>query len=206
MIVNPWTMPRARRDVFWAWATGEYLGGLDEIADDAPRVLLPLDRFDHERLRQRTRFVTEEQAVRFANRVTRKTCAGRQPEFTATGPALRAAIMRGRFTPIERATWYWVLGGIWSEHLYQLYSKWGLSIFELARINAAEFDGTLAMSAWLNLWGANPTRPLPDGADGLNRKARACARGFVVRDAQLCDARTGEQVEVTDGPWRLPPP
>ena len=102
---------------------------------------------------------------------------------------------------MQRGTWYWTLGGIWAEHLHELYAKWRLSIFELARINATEFDGKLAMSAWLNLWGADPMRPLPDG-DGLGRRERARQRGFVVREEKLCDARTGEPVKVTDGPWR----
>ena len=203
MIVDPWTMPEARRRSFWHWATGEYLGDIDEIADDAQRELLPLECFDNEQLRQRTSLVTEEEADRWATRMTRKACAGRHPEVTATGPQVRAGIKAGKFTEMERGTWYWTLGGIWAEHLYLLYARWRLSIFELARINAVEFDGTLAMSAWLNLWGADPSRPLPDG-DGLNRRERARQRGFVVREERLCDARTGQPVEVTDGPWRVP--
>ena len=95
MIINPWTMPKARRRSFWYWATGEYLGGIDEIADDAQRELLPLECFDNEQLRQRTSLVTEEKADRWATRMTRKACAGRRPEITATGPELRVAIKLG---------------------------------------------------------------------------------------------------------------
>ena len=200
--VDPWKMPRARRQVFWAWAMGDYLGGMDEVTDGAPRELLALERFEDERLKKVTPYVTEDKADRWAVRMTRKACAGRRPDATASGPELRRGIRRGHFTAMERATYLWTLSGIWTEHLYQLYAYWRVSIFDLARIDAVEFEGKLAMSAWLNLWGADPARGLPDGYDGLSLRERARTRGFAVKDSRLCDAQTGAPVEVAPGPWR----
>ena len=200
-VVDPWTMPEARARRFWPWATGSYLGGIDEIPDVAPRELLVLESFEDERLKVRTTQVSEEQADRHAGRTTRKACAGRKAETTCTGPELRRAIARGRLSDVERATWRWTLSGIRSEHLYQLYARWRLSIYELARINALEFDGKLAMSAWLNLWGSDPSRPLPEGYDGMNVEERARKRGFLVRDGTLRDVETNERIGVVPGPW-----
>ena len=199
-IVDPWTWPKARRNAVWSYVLGQYLGGTDEIPDGAPRKLLPLDRFDDLRLHRLTSYVTEDEADRRAGSMTRKGCAGRRREVTSTGPELRRAIRAGTFTGIERETFEWTLSGIWPEHRWTLVAWWRLSIYELARINAREYDGKLAISAWLNLWGADPSRPLPDG-DGLCRAERARRRGFEMKADRLCDATTGEPIELTPGPW-----
>ena len=136
--------------------------------------------------------------------------------MTATGPELRAGIKAGRFTKIERATWYWTLGGIWSEHLYLLYARWRLSIFELARINAVEFDGTLAMSAWLNLWGVDPKeaaagrrRAGPQGKGAKERirgsgsTAVGCDDGGAYRVDRWTVANSGTVRVSVSYSWRL---
>ena len=201
-LVDPWTWPRARRAVFWSYVLGQYLGSIDEIRDDAPRELLPIDHFDDDRLKRHTALVTEEEADWRAASMAPKTRAGLEPAFGCTGPQLRRAIRLGAFAPTERGIWKSTLGGICLAHRWLLYARWRLSIYELARITAAEFNGESTLSAWLNLWAENSSRPLPDG-DGINREVRARKRGFAMNGERLYDATTGEPIELTPGPWSL---
>jgi hypothetical protein len=188
--------------VFWSYVLGQYLGGIDEIHDDAPRELLPLDHFDDDRLKRHTTLVTEEEADLRAASMTRETRAGLKPAFGCTGRQLRRAIRLGALAPTERGIWKSTLGGICLAHRWVLYARWRLSIYELARITAVEFNGESTLSVWLNLWAENASRPLPDG-DGLSREDRARRRGFAMKGDHLYDATTGEPIELTPGPWSL---
>ena len=149
----------------WSYLYGAYLGSTDEVPDGAPKELLPLDRFNDPRLRRLTPHMTEEEADLRAKAITRKACAGRRRDITASGPALRRAIRSGMFTDIERATFRWTLSGIWPEHRWTLVAWWRLSIWELARIVKREYEGHLSLSPWLNLWGADPSRPILSATD-----------------------------------------
>ena len=199
MRLDPRKLPQARLWNLRPWLYGAYLGGIDEIPDDAPRELLGLEYFEHPQLKRYTERVDEAYADKVAGFVTGKACAGLRGEYKVSGPRLRQGIRRGRFTTVERDAWHWTLGAIRSEHLYTLVADWRLSIWELARINAREYGGKLSMSAWLNLWAANPERPIPAG-DGLTDDERALACGFRLTRDGVVDARTGERMELPEGP------
>ena len=194
--INTWGWPHNRQIHFPRYIRGEYLGGIDEIEDDASRDLLPLERFDHPNLRRRTDRTTDEHADHWAHRVTAKACAGLRHDLRIPGTELRHAIRTGgRLTGKQRGAFRWTLSGIRPEETYTLVAKWRLSIHDLARVNVLSFDSKLGMSRWLNLWGANPDRPIPDG-DDLTDEERARTRGYIVTPIEVFDAATVRQVVV----------
>ena len=194
--INTWGWPYHRRLHFDRYIRGEYLGGVDEIEDDAPGELLPLKRFDHPNLRRRTERTTDKRANRWAHRITAKACAGLRHDLRVPGAELRQTIRNGgQLSRKQRGAYRWTLGGIRAQELFTLVANWRLSIHDLAQVNALSFNSELAMSVWLNLWGANPDRPIPEG-DDLTEEERARTRGYIVTPIEVFDAATVRQVAV----------
>ena len=194
--INTWDWPYQRRLHFDRYIRGEYLGGVEEIDADTTGELLPLERFDHPNLRRLTSRTTEEQANRWARGITSKACAGLRHDLRVPGDELRHTIRNGgRLTAKQQGAYYWTLGGIREEELFTLVANWRLSIHDLARMTARSFDGKLGISRWLNLWGADPERPIPEG-DDLTEEERARTRGYIVTPIEVFDATTVRQVVV----------
>ena len=147
---------------------GQFFGGAEDIADDASMTLLALARFDCEHLRARTNRRTEEQAEAAVARRIGKSCAGLAPQYRCKAAELRAAIRKGELDERQRLCFDWTLSGMRSFEIHELYNKWRLSVWELARTVAQSYGGRHALSRWLNLWGMNRARALPD-YDGLTR-------------------------------------
>ena len=76
-----------------------------------------------------------------------------------------------------------------SRHMSCMFNEWGLSIYALARTVALSYDGRHVLARWLNLWGADPERALPDH-DGLSRDERAARRRAHERCKWLAALRT----------------
>ena len=167
---------------FAFYIRGQFMGGIEDIAPGAPARLLPLERFDHPALKVRTDEVTETAADVHAHRRIANCCGGLAAEYRMSGAALRAAMRRGTLTRREACCLDWTLSGMGSWQRHTLWSRWRMSIHDLARMVALSFAGEHTLARWLNLWGEDPTRPLP-GNDGLTRYERARARGFEVDPA-----------------------
>ena len=90
-------------------------------------------------------------------------------------PQLRAAITEGRLDRRGRICFDWVLSGMRGYEIHELYNAWGLSIHALARTLTRSYGGRHALARWLNLWGTDPGRPLPEH-DGVSRAERARER------------------------------
>lgn len=194
-IVNTWQWPRYRRKHFERYIRGEYLGCMEEIADDAAPTLEALPAFDHPRLKRLTDRTTERDADHWATITTAKACAGLNPDLRTTGLEFRRKIREdGVLTRREAYAFQWTLSAIRNEHRYTLVAKWRLSIYEIARLSATSFDGLL-LAKWLNLWSANPDKPIPEG-DDLTDEERARARGYIVTPIDVFDASTLRQIEI----------
>ena len=194
-IVNTWGWPRRRREHFERYIEGEYLGSIDEVPDDDAPSLAPLEAFDHPNLKRRTSRTTEAQADRYATFWAGKSCAGLAHQYRIDGATFRRMIQRdGVLTEEEAATFRWALSGIWEHRTYTLVADWRLSIYELARLSATSFNGTL-LAGWLNLWAHNPGKPIPEG-DDLTNEERARHRGYIVTPIDVFDATTLRQVMI----------
>ena len=90
---------------------------------------------------------------------------------------IHGAIHAGRFTDREADCFAWTLGGLRGFRIHELYTKWRHSMYELARTVTVLWSGNHPLSRWLNLWGDNPHRPLPE-PDGLTPMERARHRGY----------------------------
>ena len=164
---------------FAYYIRGQFMGGIEDIAPGAPARLLPLERFEHPALKGRTDEVTEERADVHAERRIANSCGGLAPEYRMSGAALRTAMRRGTLTRHEACCFDWTLSGMRSWQRHTLWSRWRMSIHDLARLVTLSFAGQHTLARWLNLWGEDPARPLP-GNDGLTRYERARRRGFEV--------------------------
>lgn len=159
---------------------GTFFGGVEDIEEGASQTLLALERFDHEALRRTPPGLDEGSALANAERRIAKSCAGLAPAYRMTAGALRAKIAGGALDRRTRTCFDWVLAGMRADEIHELHNAWGLSIHALARTVARSYRGRHALARWLNLWGADPSRPLPVD-DGLSRAERARRR----RDAEL---------------------
>ena len=168
---------------------GQFFGGVEDIAEGASRELLELERFEQERLRRTPSGLNDAQAERHAGIRIAKSCAGLTHEYRMTGPELRTALHRGILDARGRLCFDWVLSGMRSFETHELYNEWGLSIYALARTVALSYDGRHVLARWLNLWGADPERALPDH-DGLSRDERAARRRAHERCKWLAALRT----------------
>ena len=164
---------------FEFYIRGQFFGGVEDIPEDAPKRLLALSRFDHPQLKAHTATVTEAKANQHVQRRIGKSCAGLNPHYRYTGGELREAIRRGTLAQKESLCLNWTLSGMRSWQLHELYTRWRLSIYELARMVEQTYKGRHALSRWLNLWGETPERPLPED-DGLTRAERARGRGYKI--------------------------
>ena len=158
---------------------GQFFGGVEDIAEDAGTELLPLTRFDREHLRRTRGRRSEKEAEAALARRIGKSCAGLAPEYRCSAAELRAAIREGTLDERQQRCFDWTLSGMRSFEIHELYNKWELSIWEIARTIARTYGGRHTLSRWLNLWGANPSRPLPDH-DELTREERARERGYEI--------------------------
>lgn len=158
---------------------GQFFGGVEDIADDASTELLPLTRFDCEHLRRTRAQRSEKEAEAALARRIGRSCAGLAPEYRCSAAELRAAIRTGTLDERQRRCFDWTLSGMRSFETHELYNKWELSIWEIARTIAYTYGGRHTLSRWLNLWGTSPSRPLPD-YDGLTREERARERGYEI--------------------------
>lgn len=163
-------------DFMW-YALGAYLGGVEDIPRGAPPELLPLERFDHPNLHCKRAKVTEDSANAWADITIGKACAGLRRDLVCSAPELRGAIRAGVFTDCEVDCFGWTLGGLRIYQVHELYTMWRHSMYELARAIKVTRDGNHPLSRWLNLWGANPERPLPED-DRLTEMERARHRGY----------------------------
>ena len=153
---------------------GQFMGGIEDIPPGAPNRLLALARFDHPELKRYTSEVTEERANYHAQCTINNSCAGLAHEYRMTGEALRAAIRGASLTRHQALCLNWTLSGLRAWQTHDLWGRWRLSIYELARMVETTFDGEHTLAAWLNLWGDNPGRPMPQ-KDGLTRFERGAA-------------------------------
>ena len=167
---------------------GQFFGGVEDIADDASTELLPLTRFDYEHLRRTRGQRSEKEAEAALARRIGKSCAGLAPEYRCSAAELRVAIRKGTLDERQRRCFDWTLSGMRSFETHELYNKWELSIWEIARTITHTYGGRHTLSRWLNLWGTNPSRSLPDH-DGLTREERVRERGYEI-DRRI-SARTG---------------
>ena len=164
---------------FAFYIRGQFMGGIEDIPPGAPNRLLPLARFDHPELKRYTSEVTEERANYHAQCRINNSCAGLAHEYRMTGEALRAAIRGASLTRHQALCLNWTLSGLRAWQTHDLWARWRLSIYELARMVETTFDGEHTLAAWLNLWGDNPGRPMPQ-RDGLTRFERARRRGYEI--------------------------
>ena len=162
---------------FWHYTLGEFFGGVEDVPFDAPDQLLPLDRFDHPALHHKRSGISEDGANAWADRRIGKACAGLRRDLVCSGAEIRRAIQRGKFTNRELDCFGWALDGIRSWQIHEFYTQWGHSMYEMARTVTVLWDGDHPLSGWLNLWGEDPERPLPE-PDGLTTMERARARGY----------------------------
>ena len=194
--INTWGWPQNRRHYFEQYLQGEYLGSIEDIPDDSSPDLLPLERFDDPRLRRQPTAATESEGIQWAMVNTAKACAGLRHDLRVPGPELRSAIRdSGRLTEKQAYAYRWTLSGIRPELRYTLVAYWGLGIYELARVSALSFSGHLRTTPWLNLWGQDPSKPIPE-RDGLTMEQRALARGFLATPIGVFDPETRRQIEV----------
>jgi hypothetical protein len=162
---------------FFHYALGEFFGGVEEIPWEAAGQLLPLKRFDHPNLHRRRINLTEAQANAWAQRRIAKACAGLRRDLLCTAVEIRSAIQRGAFNHREQNCFAWTLSGIPSWYIHEFYTQWRHSMYELARALTVLWEGNHPLSRWLNLWGENPERALPE-PDGLTDMERARHRGY----------------------------
>ena len=201
-IVNTWGWSHYRRNHFERYIRGEYLGSIDEVPDEDAPTLAPLPAFDHPNLKRHTARTTEAHANRCATVIAAKSCAGLAHHYRIDGATFRRMIQQdGLLTEEEACTFLWALSGIRKHHTYTLVAHWRLSIYELARLSATSFDGTL-LAGWLNLWANNPGKPIPEG-DEFTDEERARHRGYVATPIDVFDATTLRQVMIVH---HEPPP
>ena len=162
---------------FLHYTLGEFFGGVEEIPWEAPQQLLPLERFDHPTLHHKRSCISEEAANAWAEIHIGKACAGLRRELVCTAVEIRGAIHTAKFTAREADCFAWTLGGLRGFRVHELYAKWRHSMYELARAVTVLWNGNHPLSRWLNLWGDNPHRPLPE-PDGLTPMERARHRGY----------------------------
>ena len=162
---------------FFHYALGEFFGGVEEIPWEAAGQLLPLKRFDHPNLHRRRINLTEAQANAWAQRRIAKACAGLRRDLLCTAVEIRSAIQRGAFNHREQNCFAWTLSGIPSWYIHEFYTQWRHSMYELARALTVLWDGGHPLARWLNLWGEDPERALPE-PDGLTDMERARHRGY----------------------------
>ena len=161
------------------YVRGTFFGGMEDVKDDAPMELLPLARFNHPQLRKRATGASDAGAERRIGLRIAKGCAGLNPHYRCTGVELLRALRRGTLSGRETVCFNWTLSAMRTWQMHEVYSKWALSIYELARIVHCNDDVERCLNPWLNLWGRNPDRPLPE-PDGLTRKERARQRGYEI--------------------------
>ena len=87
---------------FFRYTLGEFFGGVEDIAWEAPDQLLALKRFEHPNLQRKRRGLTEAQANAWAQRRIGKACAGLRRDLVCTAVEIRGAIQRGAFTRRSR--------------------------------------------------------------------------------------------------------
>ena len=162
---------------WWHYTLGEFFGGVEDIPFDAPDQLLPLDRFDHPNLHHKRSCISEKDANAWAERRIRKACAGLRRDLVCTAVEIRRAIQIGKFTDRETECFAWTLSSVRGFQIHELYTKWRHSMYELARAVTMLWEGNHPLSRWLNLWGENPERALPE-PDGLTPMERAKHRGY----------------------------
>ena len=162
---------------FFRYTLGEFFGGVEDIPWEAPDQLLPLERFEHPNLHRKRSGVTEAQANAWAQGRIGKACAGLRRDLVCTAVEIRGAIQRGAFTHREHSCFAWTLSGIPSWYIHEFYTQWRHSMYELARALTVLWEGNHPLSRWLNLWGENPERALPE-PDGLADMERARHRGY----------------------------
>ena len=154
---------------------GEFFGGVEDIEDGASRTLLALERFERPSLQRTPRGLDERAANANAALRIGKSCAGLARAYRIDAPELRGRIARGELDRRTRTCFDWVLSGMRGCEIHELYNAWGLSIHALARTVARSYGGRHALARWLNLWGADPSRALPEH-DGRSRRERARER------------------------------
>ena len=162
---------------FWHYTLGEFFGGVEDIPFDAPDQLLALKRFDHPNLHHKRSCISEDDANAWAERQIRKACAGLRRDLVCTAVEIRGAIQTAKFTDREVECFAWTLSGVRGFQIHELYTKWRHSMYELARAVTVLWEGNHPLSRWLNLWGENPERALPE-PDGLAPWERARHRGY----------------------------
>lgn len=154
---------------------GQFFGGVEDIEEGASLRLLPLERFEDERLHRTPDGLDERKANANAAMRIAKSCTGLACEYRMEAPELRGAIARGELDRRGRVCFDWVLSGMRGFEIHELYNEWGVSIHGLARTVALSYGGHHTLARWLNLWGADAGRPLPEH-DGLTRSERARER------------------------------
>ena len=154
---------------------GEFFGGVEDIEEGASQTLLPLERFEQALLRRTPRGLDERAANANAEMRIAKSCAGLAHVYRIEAPQLRAAIAQGQLDRRAGMCLDWVLSGMRGCEIHELYNDWGLSIHALARTVARSYGGRHALARWLNLWGGDSVRALPE-RDGLSRRERARER------------------------------
>ena len=111
-------------------------------------------------------YLSEKDANAWAERRIRKACAGLRRDLVCTAVEIRRAIQIGKFTDRETECFAWTLSSVRGFQIHELYTKWRHSMYELARAVTMLWEGNHPLSRWLNLWGENPERALPE-PDGL---------------------------------------
>ena len=161
------------------YVRGTFFGGMEDVEDDAAMELLPLARFNHPQLTKRATGANDADAERRIGLRIAKGCAGLNPQYRCTGAQLLRALRRQTLSTQETIGFNWTLSGMRTWQMHEVYSKWALSIYELAGIVHCNQNIEQCLNPWLNLWGHNPDRPLPQ-ADALTRKERARERGYEI--------------------------
>ena len=118
------------------------------------------------------------------------TLADRQAERddkTDTGTETKAQTMTGEAEP---ARTYWTVDHPEAALPVVVPARSSEEVRALAWRES--YGGRHGIAPWLNLWGADPQRPLPDW-DGLTMKERARRRGFIIENGQT--RRTKQKTE-----------
>ena len=158
---------------------GQFFGGVEDIADDASTELLPLTRFDREHLRRTRGRRSEKEAEAALARRIGKSCAGLAPEYRCSAAELRAAIREGTLDERQQRCFDWTLSGMRSFEIHELYNKWELSIWEIARTIARTYGAASYTESMAESLGR---QPVPTAARPRRVDARRAGARTRIRD------------------------
>ena len=140
---------------------GVFFGGWED-ADIEDVVLAPLNQFDQPALHVMRMGQPEWDPVACMRQHMAKAMAGAPRSEQVDAATLRHALQRGR--RLGRRQLRCLQEMIASCRMWEMhrpFTAWGLSIFELARVVAVNWNGEHTWASWLNLWACDPERVLP---------------------------------------------